>query len=102
MRNILVVLSLFCIGARAQSSKTITNTNLKEVKIFQTGAQISRSVKTTVEDGITQLNMEGLSANIDKNSILVSGTGDVVLLSVVHQLNYLNAQKKSSEQNRLE
>jgi len=102
MKNLLLVLCLLSVQAIAQNSKSITKTEIKEVKIFQNGAEVDRTIKTVIDAGVTELNVEGLSANIDKNSISVSGTEDAVLLSVVHQLNYLNAEKKTTEQVRLE
>ena len=102
MKNLILILSQLFVQASAQDIKTISNTEVKEVKVFQNGAQINRTLKSQVDAGMTQLNIEGLSANIDKNSISVAGTGEVVLLSVTHQLNYLNSEKKTSEQVRLE
>jgi uncharacterized protein (TIGR02231 family) len=102
MKKIMILLCLFSYMAQAQQMKSILSNEVKDVKIFQAGAQVDRTLKATVEAGITQLNVEGLSANIDKNSISVSGNGDIVLLSVVQHLNFLNTEKKSAEQIRME
>ena len=79
----------------SQTVKTISNAELKEVKIYLSGAQVIREVKTSVEAGTTQLAVEGLSEYINDGSITVTGIGDATLLSVVSQLDYLNATKKS-------
>jgi len=102
MRTILLISCLFYLQVSAQSEKTISASEIKEVKIYQVGAQVSRHLKTSIEAGITELKLDGLSANIDKNSISVSGNGDVIILSVVHEMNYLNNVKKTTEQRKLE
>src|SRR5204862_7406810 len=90
------------LGSRAQSVKKIADPEIKEVKIFQSGAQVTRLIKTSVSPGITTLSIEGLSSNVDKNSISATGHGDIMILSFVHQLDYLNSKKKLAEQTNLE
>jgi len=102
MKKILFTLCLLSAFAKGQSSKSILNSEIKDVNVYQAGAQVNRIVKADIEAGVTRLLVEGLSASIDKNSISVSGIGDAVLLSVEHGINYLNAEKKSREQVRLE
>lgn len=98
MKNLIVVLFVIATeGLFGQNLKSVTNSEIKNVRVYLNGAQVERNVKATVEAGITQLKLESLSSLIDKNSISVSGTGEVTLLSVVHQMNYLNDEKKSPE-----
>ena len=102
MKKLLLIPCLIYFQAQAQNEKTISNTDINEVKVFQAGAQVNRTVKSSVEAGVTLLKLDGLSANINKNSISVSGTGDVVILSVDQELNYLQNERKSAEQKKLE
>jgi uncharacterized protein (TIGR02231 family) len=102
MKNVLFLLLLIYFQSGAESTKSITNTDIKNIEVFQTGAQVNRTVKTSVGAGVTSINIEGLSQSIDKNSIDVKAFGDVMILSVTHQLNYLNGQKKLAEQESLE
>jgi uncharacterized protein (TIGR02231 family) len=102
MKNVLLLVGLIYFQSGAQSTKSITASDIKSVEVFQTGAQVNRTIKTSVGAGITALNIEGLPQGIDKNSIDVSAFGDIMILSVSQQLNYLNGQKKLAEQTSLE
>ncbi len=94
-KNILLFFLLASFAGYAQTVKTISNTDIKEVKIYLNGAQVIREVKASVDAGTTQLAVQGLSEYINNNSITVTGTGDATLLSVVSQMDYVNATKKS-------
>ena len=93
---------LLTIFASAQNPKVVNSSEIKTVRVYQSGAQISRTIQANVEAGITQLMVPELSSQINKNSITVSEIGNFSLLSVVHLLNYLDAEKKSPEILRLE
>ncbi|MEO5571566.1 MAG: DUF4139 domain-containing protein [Bacteroidia bacterium] len=82
--------------------KSISNTDVKEVKVFLNGAMVSRTGKTIIDAGTTKVLFENLSSSINPQSISVSGKGDFTILSVVHQLNYLNSEKKTPEIKLLE
>ncbi len=98
MKRIFLLFFLFLsIISYSQTVKTISNTDIKEVKVYLTGAQIVREIKTSVDAGTMQLSIEGLSEHINAGSITVTGTGDATLLSVVSQLDYLNSTKKSPQ-----
>jgi len=86
----------------AQQEKIISNSVIDEAKVYLSGAYLERSAKTMVEAGTSAIIFSGLSASINTQSISVSGTGEVTILSVVHQMNYLDPEKKSSEMLRLE
>ena len=102
----LLLVAFFAIGtmsiSKADDEKIISNTDVKEVKIFLNGAMVSRSAKTVVDAGTTKYIFENLSASINAQSISVTGKGDFTILSVVHQLNYLNSEKKTPEIKLLE
>lgn len=85
------------IAATAQNQKIVSSSEIKNVRVYQSGAQVSRSIQTTVDAGVTQLVIPELSARINKNSISVSDIGNFTLLSVVHELNFLDGEKSSPE-----
>lgn len=96
MKKIVFLFSVFiAVNGYAQTIKTISTTDIKEVKVYQSGAQVVRELKTSLEAGTTQLAVQGLSQYVNSGSISVTGTGDATLLSVVSQLDYLNDTKKS-------
>jgi len=87
---------------QAQQEKTIEAGDIRGVKVYLSGAYVERTAKTTVDAGTSTVIFSGLSAAIDPQSINVSGSGDVTIMSVVHQLNYLNNEKKTPEIIQLE
>ena len=103
MRNVFFAFFVLISGtSAAQTLKTIKNSEIKTVRVYQNGAQVNRSVQTTVEAGITQLLIPNLSSSISKSTIAVSGIADATLLSVVHQLNSLEEEMKTPELKNME
>ena len=95
-------LLLVTFALQAQTEKEISRSDIREVKVYLSGAYVERSARVSVDGGTSTVLFSGLSAAINPQSINVSGTGDVTILSVVHQLNYLNSEKKSTEIVQLE
>ena len=94
MKNIFTLtLLLAFLSGYAENNNKITNSDIKEVKIYTTGAVVTRTVKTMVDAGTTSLEFDNLSSSIDKQSVSVTGTGDVTILSVQYNVNYLNKEK---------
>lgn len=77
------------------------NTEIKEVTVFLKGAQIFEFGSVAIPAGNTILKVNGLSSFIDEKSIQVKATGDFTILSVNHQLNHLNALKKTKKADSL-
>jgi uncharacterized protein (TIGR02231 family) len=106
-KNIRLMLAAFFAGGifsftNADDVKNISSTDVKEVKVYLNGAMVSRTGKAVVEPGVTNIIFENLSSAINPQSISVSGKGDFTILSVIHQLNYLNSEKKTPEIKSLE
>jgi len=68
---------------------------IKKVTVFKKGAQVTREAQANIPVGTSQLKFVRISPEIDKNSIQVKGDGDFTLLSVQHQLNYLEVPGQS-------
>jgi uncharacterized protein (TIGR02231 family) len=85
----------------AGQPKTVSS-NIREVEAFLNGAIITRTAKPIVDAGTTELIFDKLPGSIDASNIGVTGTGDAVILSVVHKLNYLDPEKKNPEIKKLE
>lgn len=75
--------------AAAQPDKPV-DSKITDVTVFLNKAQVSRTVKTRVEAGKTNLIVTGLSSQLDPQSVQVSGKGSVVILGTTHQQNFLN------------
>ena len=102
MKNvILILIMLCCMNAFSQTEKSIVKSEVKEVRIFLTGAQVTRVFKTSVEAGITQLVVEKLSPKINQNSITATINGDAMILSTGYSLDYLKEDKMTPQLKKL-
>ena len=82
-------------------SKNIESKVIK-VTVFPEGAQVTRSARTTVAPGKSELIFEGISPYAEASSIQVSGSGGFTILSVSPQANRLKEQKKRREIEEIE
>ncbi len=75
---------------------------VKEVTVFLDGAQIIRKKTVDLSKGKAIIKFINLSPFIDAKSIQVKAEGELIVLSVNHQQNYLDKIEKSSELTNLE
>ena len=73
--------------AREAPEKEIKS-QVSEVTVFIDGAQVTRKKTVELEPGKSILKFTGLSPYIDAKSVQVNARGDVMILSVHHQLNF--------------
>jgi len=85
-----------------QNSLRVSNSEIQKVRIYQSGAFVSRSVKVNLNAGINEIVFDKLSPYINANSISVKGFGEATIVGVNFQQNYLKIQKTSSEITKLE
>jgi uncharacterized protein (TIGR02231 family) len=83
-------------NANAQSKKTIES-KIEKVTVFLEGAQTERTAKTSLAAGKQELVFANISPSIDKQSIQVKADGNVTILSVIHQQNFMKEQQKQDE-----
>jgi uncharacterized protein (TIGR02231 family) len=94
----LLIGSIFlCSGTFATENEIKIPSKIKEVTVFQKGAQIYKTGSVFVEQGVTDLLITDLPRNINQQSIQVKGFGNFTILSVNYQLNYLKSQKDSKQ-----
>ena len=92
---ILVVSGSF---AHAQTAREKDlKTEIREVTVFLTSAQIFETGTITLQPGKTTLAIRGLSPYLDDKCIQVKGDGEFTILSVNHKLNYFSALKKDKQ-----
>lgn len=72
-----------------QTNKPV-DSRITDVTVFLNKAQVTRKVKTKIEEGKINLILRGLTSQIDPQSIQVSGEGNFIILGITHQQNYLN------------
>lgn len=94
-------LILFCLIFGNIFGQEITEkeieTNVSEVTVFIEGAQITRQKTVELAQGETVLKFNNLSPFIDAKSVQVKANGDVTVLSVNHQQNFLDELEKSED-----
>ncbi len=99
----LLLLCLFFTGAFAQEQavKEI-KTEVNEVTVFLEGAQIISRKTIDLTPGISVLKFGNLSPFIDAKSIHVKADGELTILSINHQQNFVEKLEKSKELTDLE
>ena len=100
--RLLLAAFLLPLFTAAQDPVWVSNSEIKDVKIYQNGAMVSRSAKATLNPGLQEVVFDGLSPYVNPQSIILKGTGDATILSVTFKTNYLKEKKKSKEIQRLE
>lgn len=97
MRQIFTLIALMlCTCLQAQTKKNI-DSKIEKVTVFLQGAQVQRSAKASLVNGKQELIFTNISPAVDKQSIQVKADGNVTVLSVIHQQNYLKEQQKQEE-----
>lgn len=96
MKRSIVFLIALCLFQWTQATATENKipSNIKEVTVFQRGAQVSRTGQTNIAKGQSTLIFTGISPQIDANSIQFSSVGDFTILSINHKLDYLTPPEK--------
>lgn len=73
--------------ANAEKEKTVKS-KIKKVTVYTSGAQVHRKASYSVDKGITTIVMEGVSPNIDPNSLQVKASGNIILLDSKYSVFY--------------
>lgn len=98
MKTLLTLLGAFATSALlAQSFKPLpVKTQIKEVTVFNAGAQIFEQSIINVPEGHAALKILNLSPYIDAKSIRAELNPDITILSVNHALNHVNELSRQS------
>jgi hypothetical protein len=104
MKNTLfIVLTCLSLQFMAQElPEKIINSEVSEVTVFVEGAQIVRKKSIELPQGESILKFIDLSPFVDSQSIQVKTGGQLMILGVNHQQNYIKKSEKSEELKRLE
>ncbi len=68
---------------------------IKEVTVYLSGAQITRTVACHLNEGSNEVIFTGLSPKIDESSIQISGLNAVSILSIAYSINYLEKSESN-------
>lgn len=87
-----LVLTVLSVQAQDKDKKTI-KAKLNESTVFFQGAELTHSASSALLKGENEIWIEGLSPNIDKNSLKIKATRGVVVSSYEFSVDYLSSSK---------
>ena len=97
MKKILLLICALPFVAFAQKQIPVGST-VQSVTVYLQGAEVNRkSSPINLPLGQSEIVFTDLSSTLNQSSIQVSGTGDVIVLGAVFQVNYLGSRKDQSE-----
>jgi hypothetical protein len=99
MKRFLLIIGLtqaLSLSAQQIHEQEISST-VNKVSVYFENAQVTRQKKVTVKPGRTLLKFVDLSPYIQAKSVQAKVSGNVTVLMVNHQLDYLNKLEKSEE-----
>ena len=100
MKTQTLILLLCLIFSNSYSQEIIEkkiSTTVNEVTVFLEGAQITRKKTVELQKGKTILKFSNLSPFIDAKSVQVKAHGNITVLAVNHQQNFLDKLDKQQE-----
>ena len=100
--RLLLFLLPFSVSAQKDLPQKVLESKIENVTVYEKGAQITRTAKTPLAAGRTQLVWRGVSGQLDAQSIQVQGEGAFTILSVVQQTGFLNDKTKTDDRTRFE
>ena|ERR1051326_2399107 len=95
-------LTLTALLSIAKENEKRVRSDIKEVTVFLSGAQITSTASVSLSPGTTNVVFEDLSQYINDNNIQARGEGDFTILSVVRKMNYLNPNDVPKEVKNLQ
>lgn len=90
----MLILILCPIAIHAQQEQKVQS-SIRDITLFLNKAQITRTVQHTLASGRTDLVIQGLTPQLDPNSIQVAGKGNLIILGTSHRLNYMTERGRS-------
>jgi hypothetical protein len=98
-RKLLLAIALLLTTVASKADDQKVDSKVQKVVVFLNGAQVTRTAMVNIHPGTTTLSFGNISPNIDVQSIQVHANGNFTILSVKHEMDYLNEQ---AQQKRLE
>jgi uncharacterized protein (TIGR02231 family) len=82
------IVALLIIPFASAETEVKVKSNIDKVTVFLSGAQVHRKGKFVLKKGTNKIVFEGISPNLNKNSIQVKGKGNYIILDVAHKVFY--------------
>lgn len=90
-----IVLCNIAFNGFAQGKKTVQS-KLNEATVFFQGAELTHTATSNLTKGENEIHIEGLSPNIDKNSLKIKASNGVVVSAYEFSVDYLSDSKKGN------
>lgn len=84
-----VIALLFFLGVNAKDEPLIVASSLKNVTVYRSGAELTHNTSVQLEKGNRDLVIQGISNNIDINSVQISCRAAVTIMGIEFAKNYL-------------
>lgn len=98
MKKIVMFACLFLISGNANASdEKIVPSTISQVTVYSQGAQIYRKASYSMNAGVSEIIIEGVSAYIDPKSLQVKATGNVIILDSKYSIYYPKPSKSDLE-----
>ena len=89
MKRITLLALLLLFGNTVFSNeREIVRSTITDVTVYAQGAQLYHKAAYNAKAGITEIVIQGISPNIDPNSLQVKATGNVIILESKHSIFY--------------
>lgn len=89
MKNIILLLTTMIITSSSfGGDEKIVPSKISKVTVYSQGAQIYRKANYSIGKGVTEVVIDGVSDNIDGNSLQVNATGNSIILDTKYSLFY--------------
>ena len=94
----ILFIGLFVVQLSFAQNEIELKSKVTSATVFLNGAQITRQAKeVTIPKGRSKLKFVGLTNKVNKSSLTVSSDGDFTIVSVMHQINYLEEKVATKE-----
>jgi hypothetical protein len=94
----IVFIGLFIVQLSFAQNEVEVKSKVTSATVFLNGAQVTRQAKqVNIPKGRSKLKFVGLTNKVNKSSLTVSSDGDFTIVSVMHQLNYLEEKETTQE-----
>ncbi len=96
MRKFTLLIAVLFVALYSLQGQTNIKSTIKSVQVYTQGAQVDRTGSAQLHTGKNELQIKGLSADLDPNTIQISGT-DFTILSVRHELDFIENQNSTEK-----
>ncbi|GAB6010701.1 DUF4139 domain-containing protein [Viscerimonas tarda] len=98
---LLTVSASLLISLNVFSEKKTVKSSLQTATVFFQGAELTHKASSALLKGENEIQIEGLSPNIDRNSLKINATGGAIITSYEYSIDHLNPQAGSATEKKL-